>query len=272
MSSDAPKTDDQRTAQAVERLYERSIAEQWHVVQDVEWGALDIRRLGEPIRRAMRAIYSHTYHAESYGLGLVGRLVDVPPAGRMRQFAATQVMDEARHVDFFSRVLKQLEVDPEEPPQALMELSEDASRARDDVRILLYGQIIENSAQTLFLEGARASRERMKAGIRLPGTQGAERMLDYIVRLVGRDEARHIAFGQQVLAARMGRYSAGERRVLEQEVGDWSLRFNASFSRLEPSIRRLGLPAEQVLHKAHRSQRLQFRRLGLDLPDPADLS
>lgn len=245
-------------------LYERAIAEQWHVTLDVPWDLMPLDVLSEPIRHAMGATYAHIYFAESYGLGLCGRLVDVAPQGSLRQFASTQVMDEARHVHFFGRALASLGVEPVAPP-GLQILERELSDVRDPINLLVHAQVVENAAQAFFVEAAQRSRSLLRAAIRLPGSEGVDRLLQCIIKFVGRDEARHIAFGQRYLAMLLADIDRVEHARLERQAACWCRIFHESFAELRPHVTRLGLGADEVLAQVWRVQRKQFRRLGLEI-------
>lgn len=245
-------------------LYERAIADQWQAGRDVAWDALELERVAAPIRKAMAMAYGHVYYAERFGLGLCGRLVDVTPAGWTRQFAATQVIDEARHVDFFSTLLARLGGEPIAPP-GLVALELDMKDVRDEVELLIHSQVIENAAQTFFVEAARRSRSALGSAIRLPGSAGIAQLLQYLIDLVGRDESRHIAFGQRYLAAKLEHIGASERSGLERRAERWCRMFYASFAELGPHVTRLGLPAQEILAQVWATQRKQLLRVGLEI-------
>src|SRR6188768_2266571 len=101
---------------ACRKLYERAKNEQWRVDHDIDWSRLQIEDLGAQIRQAMAVVYGQLLFGEVIALHAISRAVDTGlPALWIKLFGATQIMDEARHVEFFSRVTAKLGG----PPSAL---------------------------------------------------------------------------------------------------------------------------------------------------------
>ncbi|HKP62230.1 MAG TPA: ferritin-like domain-containing protein [Polyangiales bacterium] len=248
-----------------EALYRKAISEQWSIEADIDWATLTLEQIAPAVRAAMAAIYSHIYHTESMGLRLCGRLVDAAPEGWLRQFTATQVMDEARHVDFFHRVRTKLGAAGAEPDELLAALRTDLASVRDPLELLLYGQVIENAAQTLFLETAKRSRRLMGSTVRLPGSSAVTALFDVMLRLIGRDESRHIAFGFKYLSDQLRSLPVPRRQALETRVTGWCVTFDHSFANLRPQVQRLGLQADELLARVWHVQARQFARLGLHI-------
>ncbi len=114
---------------ALDDLYERAKKDQWNVSVDIPWDKglredSDVfKRAETPITRtkffnslseqtqsdllANQAAFmlSHFFHGEQGALLCCGQFVDCVPNIEGKLYAATQVMDEARHVEVFHRYL-----------------------------------------------------------------------------------------------------------------------------------------------------------------------
>ncbi len=185
-------------------LYEVAKKEQWNAASDIPWDKeiaddgdiLDprqdvmqefdfIRNLPEDKRRALSArraawMLSQFLHGEQGALLCCGQLVEVVPDVDGKLYAATQVVDEARHVEVFHRYIKRLDrVYPITPglKQVL-----DAILQADMWQMKCVGMQI-------IVEGlAMGSFKIMKEGSR-------DELLRRVVELTAQDEARHVSYG-----------------------------------------------------------------------------
>lgn len=249
------------------RLYQRALGEQWHVERDVAWDALSLQRIARPAREGMAEVYAQILLAEQFGLRLCGRLVDMGGDSWMRRAYAAQAMDEARHVDFFGTVLHRLEV--EHAPSANMQaLAEDMVGVQGTADLLASGQVLEVTAHVMFVDAARQGQRVLEGAIRIPGGDVAAELLSTIVRLVGRDESRHLALGARCLAAHVPHLSLRERIKLEERVSGWCEQVQGVLTALKAPLRRFGLPADALAAKIWRVQRHNFGLAGLRIGEP----
>ncbi len=283
--------DYRRTRPALVKLYEQATASQWsthdlpwHIDVDPErvvreqqaqagfvpggpeyvdtpmerWGEAEWVRYGV---ESQGWTLSQFLHGEQGALVCTAQLVESVPWLDAKLFAATQVGDEARHVDVFSRYLDEklgghYPVNPH--LQAL--LDDVASDSRWDVTYL---------GMQIMIEGLAL------AGFGLIRQVTTEPLLAELLRNVMADEARHVAFGLvslgEIYAGLDGHeirerqefaYEAAVRmrdRLLQQEVWarlgmddqDAAIAARAAperpvfesflFSRIVPSCKRLGL-------------------------------
>jgi hypothetical protein len=124
---------------------------------------------------------SQFLHGEQGALVVAARLVEAVPGMDAKYCAASQVADEARHVEVFSRYLR--EKIPAAYPinAALRHLLEDIlGDSRWDVTALGMQIMVEALAMAAF---------------RLANTTFHDGLIREITRLVARDEARHVSFG-----------------------------------------------------------------------------
>lgn len=251
---------------ALGRLFERAKEEQWSVDRDVDWDALQLEKLGAPQRRAMAAVYGHIQFGEVVGLSVSARGVADCPELWNKLFGATQVMDEARHVEFFSRVVDKLG-GAAPPAPSLKELARELIEAESfDEQLLGTQVILEGFAQTVFQEGARLARALAPAGrIALPGSEATGALLRCIDELVGRDESRHIAFGVLSLQRRWRELDGASRERLERRGSAWAERLTASLDHLRGPLATLGIDAPALKARVEHSQVMHFRAIGFEL-------
>jgi hypothetical protein len=191
-------------------LYDKALAGQWIAGRDIDWersidrqglsetfsiGGLPFNRTEwwrtlEPGRRATVAakttafLLSNFLHGEQGALMVAAQLVSAVPHMDGKFYAATQTLDEARHVEVFARYIQKLdEVHPVAP--ALKGLL-DAVLATDDWMQKAVGMqvVTEGIALYSFRDMRRQTHEPL--------------LRDLLVR-VSQDEARHTGFGIQYL-------------------------------------------------------------------------
>lgn len=188
-------------------IYDNAQQSQWSAVDDVDW-AQEIE-FGRPLPddsafamagfensplaargRGMWDVFrwevqswlvSQFLHGEQGALIVAGRLVEVVPDLDTKLCIATQVVDEARHVDVFSRYLREHVPAPyalSPPLEAL--LTDILDDSRWDITALGMQIMVEALALASF---------------RLADRTFHDALIRQITRLVARDEARHVSFG-----------------------------------------------------------------------------
>ena len=175
---------------------------------------------------------SQFLHGEQGALLASAKLVQIAPSLDAKLFAATQVVDEARHVEVYHRYLtEKLQVSYEVHP-CLSELLDTIMRdPRWDVTYL---------GMQIMVEGLALAAFGMMRLI-MPG----EPLIQQITERIMRDEARHVAFGVIAL-----------ERIYTTEIGEAELREREEFvieatrllhARLlmSPVFERLQLPSHE---------------------------
>ncbi len=286
-------TDDYNPGETqIRYLYDRARKAQWNADTDVDW-SVDAR-FGTPLPAGSPSataafesspmarggwdmwdrfrwetqswMVSQFLHGEQGALVVAARLVEVSPGLDSKLYAATQVVDEARHVDVFARYLREQVPEPY-PVSAPLEslLTDVLNDSRWDVTALGMQIMVEALALAAF---------------RLADQTFHDPLIRQITRLVARDEARHVSFGvisledlyQELTSAELAdredlvleaAYST-RRRFLLGEVWDrlgvdraagieyaendslMIIYRRAIFSRVVSSISRIGLMSERV--------------------------
>ena len=297
-------------------LYEKAKREQWNSTTDLAWNtAVDpeaeiIPQLVNPLegfapfeklngkerirlRHAQIALQlSQFLHGEQGALIVASQLVGGVPWMDAKYYAGTQTMDEARHVEVFSRyVHEKLEWEWPITPSLKELLDATITDSRWDFKYLGMQIIIEGLAMAAFASLFQMCREPL---------------LKTLLQRVMRDESRHVAFGVLSLRDHYAEMTEREReereefivfacdlmrnRLVGAQIADamgWNrdelrnhvLASQASrdfqkflFARIVPNLKKLGLLTPRVRESFQKLDIIQFedfdpteadRRLGL---------
>jgi hypothetical protein len=222
--------DYQPTDGRLNHLYQRAKDGQWNAATDVDWTlpvpfgarlpddsyfavasfqASPLARWGRPFwdtfRWELQAwMVSQFLHGEQGALVVASRLVQVVPDLDSKFYAASQVVDEARHVEAFSKYLNEKIPEPYDISASLRELLTDIlADNRWDVTALGMQIMVEALAMAAF---------------RLAGNTFHDELIQSITRLVARDEARHVSFGVMSLENLYPNLTGAERADREDLV------------------------------------------------------
>lgn len=88
-------------------LYEKAKRDFWNETTAIDWD--QPLRIDEEQRRALARLLSITYYGERAAMTIAGQLVASVPDEEARQVLACQVVEEAKHVGAFQRLLKKLD-------------------------------------------------------------------------------------------------------------------------------------------------------------------
>jgi hypothetical protein len=193
------------------RLYLKATEAQWVAERDIDWErpidrqqfaatplgtAIPIDRCSywrslpaatqwELTRRAAAFRLSNFLHGEQGALMVAAQLVNAVPHTDAKFYAATQTMDEARHVEVFAKYIKKL--DEVRPIAPALKRVLDATLATDDWMKKLVGMqiVVEGLALYSFREMRNLTDEPL---------------LKDLLTYVARDESRHHAYGVQYIA------------------------------------------------------------------------
>jgi P-aminobenzoate N-oxygenase AurF len=207
-------------------LYANALERQWIALRDLDW-ELEIDRAafsrtfslaGIPIqetefwrnfvsdmrwevsRRSAAFMLSNFLHGEQGALMVAAQLVNAVPHMDGKFYAATQTLDEARHVEVFAAYIRKLdEVYPIAP--GLKQLLDNVLAAEDWKKKAVGMQVV---AEGLALYSFRDMRN-----------QTEEPLLKKLLTYVSRDEARHTGYGVKYLSAVVPTLAPAERAELE---------------------------------------------------------
>jgi hypothetical protein len=192
-------------------LYEKAKVAQWNVTTDIDWN-YDVRfgepfpaelaagvsplvyASGSPVPPSLRSTFRWTYqawmvnqflHGEQGALLTTARLVETVPDMTAKTYAASQVADEARHVEAYARYIdEKLGVRFPINPGLGALLRDLLGDSRWDIVYLGMQVIVEGLAL---------------AATRIASNGFGDPIVRSITKMIARDEARHIAFGHVAL-------------------------------------------------------------------------
>jgi P-aminobenzoate N-oxygenase AurF len=241
-------------------LYEKGKQQQWDASKRLDWSleldpenpmqlkdeSISIyetdywRRMTDKekawLRRNLQAnSISQFMHGEQGALIATAKIVATVPDMNAKFYAATQVMDEARHVEAYKRLLhEKFELAYPITPSLKTLLEQTLTDRRWDMTYLGMQVLIEGLALSAF----QAIRD--KSGNTLAGAVNA-----YVMQ----DEARHVSFGRLALRDYYPQLSDAERDEREQFVVEALYFMRDRFNQSEV-WERLGLPAK-LLDEIH---------------------
>ena len=268
---------------ALDKLYEKAKTSQWNGTTDLDWStdvdyertatelAQNDRRIqyiraivdepGSPVAKwgereiieyAMENLahrLSQFLHGEQGALLCTARIVETVPWIDAKYYAATQVMDEARHVEVFGRYLDE-KVAKQYPMNAhLGALIDDIlADSRWDMTYLGMQIMIEGLALAAFGAMYQTS---------------TEPLLRQLIRYVMSDEARHVAFGVLSLQEAYAQISGRELRERQEFVYEAALRMRDRFLHQEV-WERLGVSARAIVPyfiRQNNEEEILFQRM-----------
>ncbi|MCA6095654.1 ferritin-like domain-containing protein [Streptomyces sp. SCA3-4] len=253
-------------------LYRKGKDKQWDAAKRIDWdqevdpydplgvpdenlvihGTPYWTKMSEADKRELRRHYaswqfSQFLHGEQGALVCASRIVESVPDLDAKFYSATQAMDEARHVEIYSRFLHEKIGMLYPANTSLQSLLDDTLRdSRWDMPYLGMQVLIEGLALAAF-GMLRDSTEKF-----LP-----KQILAYVMQ----DEARHVAFGRMALRDYYKQLSDAELREREEFVieGCYLMRDRL---RGEEVLTGFGIPAAEAARLSERSEYLQiFRKL-----------
>ncbi len=169
-----------------------------------QWDKLNQRERDELGHHLSSWLFSQFLHGEQGALTVAARIVESVPDIDSKFYAATQAMDEARHVELFSRFMKEkvglfYPVNPD-----LAELLADAlADSRWDMPYLGMQVLIEGLALAAFGVHRDIAKNRL-----------VKQLLAYVMQ----DEARHVAFGRLALRDYYAQLTSAELADREEFV------------------------------------------------------
>jgi hypothetical protein len=255
----------------LQNLYEKAKREQWNATSQLAWETsvdpeaelvpdfqipvygthiwekltpADIRKLR---REALSWTLSQFMHGEQGALLATAQIVNATPLIESKFYAASQVMDEARHVEVYSRYLR--------------EKLSGAYPINRHLRALL-DQILTDSRWDMKYLGMQIMVEGLAmAAFGFIHKMCNEPLLTELTHYVMRDESRHVAFGVLSLNDYFKDLNAGERREREEFLYE-GCRLMRDRLLMEDVWEVMGWPVDEVREIVLRSPQMQeFRKL-----------
>ena len=218
------KFDYEPKVKALHDLYEIAKREQWNAATDIDW-TLEIDKEGDILaqpqdptreldcvlalpekKRQQLAISNASWilsqflHGEQGALLCCGQLVEAVPDIDGKLYAATQVVDEARHVEVFHRYIKRL--DRVYPIDATLQA--------------VINQILEADMWQMKCVGMQVIVEGLAMGsFKIMKEESNDELLRSIVELTAQDEARHVSYGLIYMKDELPRMADPDRDRVE---------------------------------------------------------
>ena len=257
--------DYERNRVPLAKLYEKAKHSQWNGTSDLPWstpvdqeavagqvdGGTTARRFtalaqadGSPLKswgtrewtrfavESQNSTLSQILHGEQGALVCTAKIVETVPWIDAKYYAATQVMDEARHVEVFSRYLDE-KLSGHYPinPHLQALLDDIIGDPRWDITYLGMQIMVEGLALAVF-----GSIHQMTT----------EPLLKKLLRYVMADEARHVAFGVLGLQEYYAQLSAPELRERQEFAYEAALRLRRRW--FQPDVwERMGVDPRPVV-------------------------
>ena len=209
------------------------------------WDRLTEREKPEVRRHVQASMLSQFLHGEQGALIATAKIVQSVPDLDSKFYAATQVMDEARHVEAYSRLLHEKFELAYPITAGLKELLDDGlTDSRWDMTYLTMQILIEGLALGAF--------QRIRDFT-------ADTLVGAVNAYVMQDEARHVAFGRLALRDFYPQLSQAERDDREEFVVEACYLMRDRFDQREV-WNRLGLPADECVEAVKTSESMaEFR-------------
>jgi rubrerythrin len=185
-------------------LYEKAKVDFWNETTAIDWERPIT--LPKEQRESLARLLSITYYGERAAMTIAGQLVAMVPDEEARQVLACQVVEEAKHVGAFQRLLKKL--DRIHPPsyfarKLLVDLIE-----TDEATAKLVGMhlFVENIANHSFHALAAAVDDPL-----------VKQVLEYVAR----DEAKHTAIAVVYLPSLLAKLPLHKQAYLYAKQAKW---------------------------------------------------
>jgi hypothetical protein len=210
------------------------------------WAKLSEKQRGEIRYHSQVFNLSQFLHGEQGALVCAARIVKDVPRIESKFYAATQVMDEARHVEAYRRLLMEkfrFAYPISKPLKTLLEQA--LGDSRWDFTYLGMQVLIEGLARVAF--------QRIRA-------DSKNALCQAVNAYVMQDEARHVAFGRLALRDYYPELTEAERREREEFVIEGSYHLRDRFNSPE-MWERLGFDTKEVLGVLDRAEgQVRFRK------------
>lgn len=203
------------------------------------WDRMPQKARDELRRQNCSWIFSQFLHGEQGALSVAARIVESVPDLDSKFYAATQVMDEARHVELFARFTTEKIGIIYPINDGLARLLEDAlTDGRWDMPYLGMQVLIEGLAL---------------AGFGIYRDLATNPMVKQLLAYVMQDEARHVAFGRLALKDYYAQLSPAERAEREAFVVEGCYLMRERF-RSREVFEHAGLPVAECVEYVENSE------------------
>lgn len=227
-------------------LYAHAKQDQWNAATDIHWD--QTIKFTPKQREAASKVLSQFYWGEQGALLVSAQLAQMVKDLEAREFLASQVFDEARHVETFARLLERYDrVYPVDPALATL---------------------LEEIFETPFLEEKLIGMNLLVEGLALSSFQAALRarpdpLVTEVLGRIVRDEARHVGFGVQYLPGRLRPLSFARRAELIAKQLRWFYLLRKSVLNHRKEARLFGFDPLEIVEDILDKHEERIRRMGV---------
>ena len=209
----------------LEKLCDMSSKNQWDLAE-MDWDKIDFSALPQSVRQGLVNIFTQIHYGEVTALVGASALVEHAPTTNVRSFATFQAADEARHVKWFSMLIKKLDCRAKVLPTVALLMKDINSGETLEEKTLGMHLLVESMAHTIFSECSKAVKdlsffERNISPVRKLIPVFGEWLPDYLMK----DEELHLNFGVYFLHERLKNMPFKKRHELEEKVTHWGALF-----------------------------------------------
>jgi hypothetical protein len=207
------------------------------------WDKMNQRERDDFGRHQGSWLFSQFLHGEQGALTVSALIVETVPDLDSKFYAATQVMDEARHVELYSRFV-------EEKVGMYYPINQDLAK--------LLAESLEDSRWDLPYLGMQVMIEGLAlAAFGLYRDMSKTPLVKQLLAYVMQDEARHVAFGRLALKDYYAELTEKERAEREEFVVEGCYLMRDRF-RGEEIFEQLGMPVAECMEYVDNSQLYQL--------------
>jgi hypothetical protein len=207
------------------------------------WDKMNQRERDEFGRHQGSWLFSQFLHGEQGALTVSARIVETVPDLDSKFYAATQVMDEARHVELYARFM-------EDKLGMYYPINQDLAK--------LLAESLEDSRWDLPYLGMQVMIEGLAlAAFGLYRDMSTTPLVKQLLAYVMQDEARHVAFGRLALKDYYAELTEKERAEREEFVVEGCYLMRDRF-RGEEIFQQLGMPVAECMEYVDNSQMYQL--------------
>ena len=124
--------------------------------------------------------------------------------------------------------------------------------------------ILETFAHAIFSEGSKLGKQAAATAIRMPGFEDAKYFLASLADYVGKDEARHVAFGVAYVRLCWADMSSARRDALQLKAEAWMQMLGDLIGATSGPMARLGVQENALRDRVVRACHAHFRLIGLE--------
>jgi rubrerythrin len=229
----------------LDRLFEQAKQDFWNETEVIDWSRP--LTVPDPMRRPLARILSIIYYGERAALEVSAQLIGLVRDEQAKFVLAAQVIEEAKHVSVFRRVLQKLdEIHPVDPWSR--RILADLVRTKNPVAKLIGMQlIVENVANHLFVH---------------IGNAVPDPLIKDVLRYVARDEKKHTGLAAIYLPELLPKIGPFDVPLIKAKQLYWSFCLDRTIYNHRHDADALGIDLYAAMIKGLESQERLVEQMG----------